>query len=1355
MSFKEYFDNLSTHEKENILLTQCKLLAKKGNFQRLAEFLTNFIFISETINRFDIETAIDHYHWLNVNWITENPEYVQKNTNCLKLIKKVLQQSSNLLKEDPNQLPGLLISNLSNVDNNLIEKLLNQAKAYREKTWLLPVNIEKKNIDQPLEMAFPSEHQGYIKALDISDDGQWGASSSRETTYLNKISGNNDDNTFKVWNLNERKLESKLVNDPIEINVGREVYNDFDRYIQVPVDLLAISHDARWGVSAGQLERVDINDLVIDVWDLRSQQSVKRLIVERENISSLDIVAVDIFDPSIDHPDNEPEIDLEVRVIASFDEYAKIWILSIGEETDDDELNYTVPDCNLINHLFKGEGYLYQNKVALSPCGNIAVMVTQKILSYWNLVEGCLEYSVPINLPENARVKIVKVSSSGKVSIIFSNKELEIYDFPLFKYDKPCPIDGGIDRLIHNNQEYPYQEYPYQLFLLKNFVSLAPKQISYLLSSNNRRKLFSWIAIKTFNIISMIATKFSGSRSFLTKSDFNRITSLSLTYKEIYSQKISLKLENLDIPSCVTNDLKTGLIDTKRNDIQIVNLGDAIQGKTNPTPDVNPAPLSPPWIDAVAISLDGRHVIEKIDEKSYILWDALHRQKQKLRISEKQSFKKIKLFAQSLDKKWILAISNSNKLMEWDTQASQPSELFNLSYLFKAISPNGRWSLMQSYSRTLHLQELQTGNIIASLYDYYGIINTLEFHVELSSEEFENYTGKSLKEWGFLDYSKDRAYISDDGKFVAIYTRNYSGRKWIWDSKGWGLAIWDTEHNCISKLALPFPDVDETSMCINGSTLVVGKQDSRIFVADIKHKKPIALIVAHKKDVTSINIEANNKLFVSSSLDQTIKVFSIESGEYIAGYTFELPIIDSKIYSAEDGTTYVTVIDEESKIHIFKLIDSGVNSSNLLETYTDFGNESFPAREFNLPTQFDIYTWRDDELESFVESEITLIHSLVNELKNQDFPSADLTTKEIIENFLEEKGNVLDTENEDYIFERLLFGIDQLWLNYSNKQYSFSVQIEILSHLSYFHIFKDVIGRSRIFNNKNVNHRKKKKGYFPWAIGKDNISLYLSLIGKIALLHNKTFSYKDVSGRVINIKKPDNNTLQSKGNKYSDKSLRDEEHHRNKLQYLFEQAYSNSKSEEKSTSAKEVKTLYTYAIPGCYFQIRYEILIPGELILLLHGNKKRVSPTKFLISDEYQCPLITFKIPKELLAIKELKGSLVFNPSDKSKESFAIDLQINFPTYFQDLGRLFNKNTNITSYRFVSQLIDILGTENHPYVLQILANLAAFYEKQGTEEEAVLIRNKCKIIESERNAFFPFKNKSNVCLYILSPESIA
>ncbi|MGD1809606.1 WD40 repeat domain-containing protein, partial [Dapis sp. BLCC M126] len=247
--FTENFAKLSPSQ-QRLLLDDPRLKVETKQVEKYYQRLSDFNFLLAKIKHpeYGIEALINDYKLLDSLEMIELSDRDRDADKALTLIKLALQKSAHIFTDDESQLPGQLLGRLLALlpppykyfweyipiigkflpkytkkelppkkQMPIIEKLLTEAKKYRERPWLRPLAANLTPAHHPLIRTFTG-HSDFVTAVAVTPDGKYVVSGSF-------------DHTLKVWNL----------------ETGQELHTL--RRHSGSVRVVAVTHDGKYVVS--------------------------------------------------------------------------------------------------------------------------------------------------------------------------------------------------------------------------------------------------------------------------------------------------------------------------------------------------------------------------------------------------------------------------------------------------------------------------------------------------------------------------------------------------------------------------------------------------------------------------------------------------------------------------------------------------------------------------------------------------------------------------------------------------------------------------------------------------------------------------------------------------------------------------------------------------------------------------------------------------------------------------------------------------------------------------------------------------------------------------------------------------
>ncbi|MDZ8260602.1 tetratricopeptide repeat protein [Nostoc sp. ChiQUE01b] len=687
------------------------MYANTGQPRALFGLLTNFDFLDIKTTQLGVQSVISDYEHLTHPNIFHHSDYQGETVAALRLIQKALQQAANILEEDSKQLPSQLLARLLPLNNPLLQKLLEGegnargAKDCDIYPWLEPLIVTIDTPNQAVQRTITTNHDGDIDAIAISGDGKLALSAK--------------ENQLKVWDLVTGENKHTL-----EIDTS-EICNK--------ISVAALSWDGRWA-AVGLYAYIDDKKVqgVIHLWDLEEGKFLCRFSEHEGTISALAI------------SQNGQQIVAAYKTKHYREIDPRVWIL--------DEWHSRVVTSVTLRHILFTRA-IPCIAVAITPNGQWAVTASHKFLSLWNIPQERLVNS--ISLTGKEIIKILTISSEGKVTAAFDNGTFKIWDF------HNTMSFGGISSEIALDLFYWCIRYPYSkkfiawvLFLLQEMETLLEQDrsrnryefdsddeglepvlyftvrnlylIHWCIRYSYSKKLITWILfllqeniVNFFYLLAKLIDfsfgnfseirDFSDYRSRL--SDLEKLwTSLRVLSFTKPQEIIIINLKNFNLLDSFTSNGLMGLCKTKTGDIQVTDLTLVSstltkKGNKRSTHSITQR-LREPWENVVAVSLDGRYIFSFFKENTLKMWDITGS-----RVPLLLKRKKIS----SLWERLVMAFNIGIKVRKKEASLPLHSFLFHKDIVVKNInvvakSLSGRWLFLVS-NNTFDVRDLASQDL--------------------------------------------------------------------------------------------------------------------------------------------------------------------------------------------------------------------------------------------------------------------------------------------------------------------------------------------------------------------------------------------------------------------------------------------------------------------------------------------------------------------------------------------------------------------------------------------------------------------------------------------------------------------
>lgn len=364
-------------------------------------------------------------------------------------------------------------------------------------------------------------------------------------------------------------------------------------------------------------------------------------------------------------------------------------------------------------------------------------------------------------------------------------------------------------------------------------------------------------------------------------------------------------------------------------------------------------------VTALAVTPDGRHAISGSQDRTFKIWDLECGREVRTLIDspdreEKEPGKRFlrgsggnsrrrrgnwsKLIAVTPNGRHAvtaaisLADLSEHSLKVWDLETGRPLHTLKghrQPVEAVAVTPDGRHIVSASSDYTLKIWNLKLGwklrtlrgpnrssrSSVAVTPDGRRIVSTLLYGLEV---------------WDFRRRRLLHTLYPPPGSAfersqITAMTVTPDGRCAISAALNNTLEVWDLEngqdihtlkgHTSYVKQVRVTPD-GRRAISAAGTTYTVHSLDNSLKVWDLEQGTELQALKGHQNNVEALAITPDGQYVVSASWDRTIKVWSLETGETIAGFTGESEILTCAL--APDGRTIVAG-EQSGRVHILRL----------------------------------------------------------------------------------------------------------------------------------------------------------------------------------------------------------------------------------------------------------------------------------------------------------------------------------------------------------------------------------------------------------------------------------------------------
>lgn len=343
----------------------------------------------------------------------------------------------------------------------------------------------------------------------------------------------------------------------------------------------------------------------------------------------------------------------------------------------------------------------------------------------------------------------------------------------------------------------------------------------------------------------------------------------------------------------------------------------------------------PKIVTSVAFSINGKFIMSTTSDETVYWWDI----ETGKRVTLTESFPKIYSNSSGPFNTSITPKGNTIRIIDNNTNYGTHRTIRNKGIYFAAISPDGKYIVIKSRDRYIHVwdsntdTELQTlpGQFIKSPSSPFSpdgkrfatttIKHTItiwdaEKRTELLTIKGNNHAVAAA----FCPDQEHFAFATDDGvihiwdtksdketlilrgRVKHVYSINYDpeGKLIVSACSDKAIHIWDTETGHESRVINGHNDaVVFAAFSHNGSQIVSSSLDNTIRVWDPFSGKELKSFVSQTDDVFSIAFDPDGRHFVSASRDHTVRVWDVETGKVLIELVGHNANVNSTIFSPD------------------------------------------------------------------------------------------------------------------------------------------------------------------------------------------------------------------------------------------------------------------------------------------------------------------------------------------------------------------------------------------------------------------------------------------------------------------------
>jgi WD40 repeat protein len=339
------------------------------------------------------------------------------------------------------------------------------------------------------------------------------------------------------------------------------------------------------------------------------------------------------------------------------------------------------------------------------------------------------------------------------------------------------------------------------------------------------------------------------------------------------------------------------------------------------------------WVNAVAVTPDGRHAVSGSYDRALRLWDL--ESGQTIR-TFKGHTKAVNAVAVTPDGHRAISASNDGTLRLWDLKSGQTICVFKghaRSVNAVAVTPDGRCLVSASRDRTLRLWNVESGQTIRTLEGHTNSVNAVAVTPD-SRRGVSASDDRTLRLWDLVTGQMIRTLEGHTNSVNAVAMTS-DGHRAVSASRDRTLRLWDLENGqTIRTLEGHANSVNAVVVTPDGCRAVSASGDRTLRFWDLQNGQTIRTLEGHTNWVKAVAVTPNGRLAVSASRDRMLRLWDLGSDQSISTHEGHTNSVNAVVVTP-DGRCAVSASGDQT-LRLWD-IESG-ETIRRFEGHTDWVN---------------------------------------------------------------------------------------------------------------------------------------------------------------------------------------------------------------------------------------------------------------------------------------------------------------------------------------------------------------------------------------------------------------------------------
>jgi len=321
------------------------------------------------------------------------------------------------------------------------------------------------------------------------------------------------------------------------------------------------------------------------------------------------------------------------------------------------------------------------------------------------------------------------------------------------------------------------------------------------------------------------------------------------------------------------------------------------------------------WVEAVAVTPDGKHAISGSWDNTLRVWDIESGEEMQTLEGHTSS---VYAIAVTPDGKHAISGSSDTILRVWDIEKGeemQTLEGHTDSVRAVAVTQDGKHVVSGSWDNTLRVWDIEKGEEMQTLEGHTNSVNAVAVTPD-GKHAISGSDDNTLRVWD-IESGEEKQTLEGHTSLVIAVAVTPDGKHAISGSDDNTLRVWDIESGEeIQTLEGHTSLVIAVAATPDGKHAISGLDDNTLKVWDIESGEEIQTLEDHIDSVRAVAVTPDGKHAISGSSDNTLRMWDIENGQFVVSFNGNGSLHACAI--SPDGRTIVAG-EASGRVHFLRL----------------------------------------------------------------------------------------------------------------------------------------------------------------------------------------------------------------------------------------------------------------------------------------------------------------------------------------------------------------------------------------------------------------------------------------------------